>query len=121
MPQVVAAFGSLPGYVLATTNYTITFVFDRPMNPAINPVVTLSNTTAGATSPHPPGPGSWATISNVSAAYTTGPITFGAGMDGLVAVLISGAKDNLGHSMAPTNPLTLNVRPRTKRRRKSRG
>lgn len=108
LPLVTNVTRNLPSVVPATTNFILTFRFNRGMNPAITPLVVLTNPAAGAQAVVPPG-GNWSTNAAANDTFATLPITFGAGMDGTNFVWISQAQDLGGSTLALTNPLSFVV------------
>ncbi|HWD18888.1 MAG TPA: immunoglobulin domain-containing protein [Verrucomicrobiae bacterium] len=109
-PIILLAQGSQASPVPATTNFVLTFQFDRSMNTNVAPVLLLSNAAPGAVQAAPPAGGRWISSAVSNDTYVSGPITFGNRMDGNVQVFISAAQDPLGNALALSNPLTLVVK-----------
>jgi uncharacterized repeat protein (TIGR03803 family) len=106
LPQLISASDNYPNPVPETGNFRLTLQFDRAMNTAIPPAILFTNLTTPATAePSVGANGTWLNNS----VYAAPPIAFGPGDDGTVEVVVSGAQDTDGHTMAPTNALTLTV------------
>ena len=111
-PVIQSVTANYRNPVPATTNFTLSFQFDRSMNAksTVAPVILLTNAAPGSVQAASPKFGSWTRSFQANDTYNTGPITFTNGMDGQVQVFISGAQDTFGRSLALTNPITLLVK-----------
>ncbi|HWD20921.1 MAG TPA: LamG-like jellyroll fold domain-containing protein, partial [Verrucomicrobiae bacterium] len=112
LPLVASAFGNSNSPVGATANFTVSIRFDRSMLTSAPPVILLTNS-ASAAQPVVPLGGLWSTTSALNDTFTTGPILLTNGMDGTVAVFVSGAADLAGDVMVLTNAFnfTLDATP----------
>jgi hypothetical protein len=108
-PLIVNVTANYGSPVPKTTNFILQLQFDRSMNSAISPIITLSNAGPNTVQPTVGIGGQWSTRVFASDTYTAPPITFGPGMDGTVQVLASGAADTNGNKLILTNILTLQV------------
>ncbi|MBW2108670.1 MAG: hypothetical protein JRI36_08410, partial [Deltaproteobacteria bacterium] len=84
--------------VSATDNYRLTIQFNSAMDPAVEPVVTL--TSSGGTDPIVPAGGQWLTTRYANDTYTTPDIVLSQGMDGTLTAGVSAAQDWAGNPMA---------------------
>lgn len=108
LPLVTNVTRNLANVVPATTNFVLTFQFNRSMNPNLTPLLGLTNPAAAIPAVVPPG-GVWSTGAVANDTFATLPITFTTGMDGTNQVWISQAQDLGGSSLALTNPLSFVV------------
>ncbi|HEY9510213.1 MAG TPA: CARDB domain-containing protein, partial [Verrucomicrobiae bacterium] len=108
VPQVTNTIANFPNPIPATTNLTLTFRFDRSMDPNITPVVTLTNS-ATTLQPESPNTGTWTSGALLNDTYVTPRINITAGMGGTNRVFIAGAHDTNGNNLALTNTFVLVV------------
>ncbi len=101
-PVVTRVEVNLPNIVPATTNFQISFQFDRTMNTNVDPTVLLTNN-ATVLQPTVESNGLWSTTSFANDTYTAPRITFVKGMDGTNQVFISNAQDPSGNILSLTN------------------
>ena len=104
----VGGYTTVTNPVPASTEYRVTLQFDRTMDPAVNPVVVLTNT-SGAAQPAVSGAGYWLTTIEANDTYRSPAYGFGTGLDGLTLVKVSRAQDAAGLVMSPANVLALTV------------
>ena len=109
VPQLVAATANHASPFPATTNLVLTFRFDRSMQPAVTPVIYLTNSATVLQPTVPTTGGNWTTSTFANDTYVTPAITLSTGMDGTNQVFISGATDVNGYTLALTNPINLKV------------
>ena len=102
LPLLTKVGVNFPNPVPATTNFIITLQFDRSMNPAILPVVVLTNATASL-QPSVAANGHWTATAQANDTYVTPPITFIIGMDGTNQLWVSGAQAANGGLLGLTN------------------
>ncbi|MBI4325651.1 MAG: hypothetical protein HY674_10355, partial [Chloroflexi bacterium] len=81
LPVVVNSSASINDPVPATTNFVLTFQFDRSMRSLPEPRIILTNVPA-AVQPIVPAGGVWSTTVLSNDTYRTPPIAFSTGMDG---------------------------------------
>jgi hypothetical protein len=98
LPAVVSASGSKSGVVPAALPYAISLRFDRAMNPAFSPVAILEST-AATPAPVFTGGGVWSRGQVENDTFTTAPVSFEAGHDGVFSLRLSGARDVVGREM----------------------
>ncbi|MBI5387108.1 MAG: VCBS repeat-containing protein [Verrucomicrobia bacterium] len=108
LPLVTNVTQNLANPVPATTNFVLSFQFNRSMNTNFTPVVALTNLAAPVQAVVPPG-GSWNAVAVSNDTFTLRPITFATGMDGTNRVWISQARDFSGGQLALTNVRTVVV------------
>jgi hypothetical protein len=108
-PVVTNVTVNLPNPVPATTNFQLTFRFDRTMNTNVTPQVLLTNSASGAVQPVVPPGGSWASAVVNNDTFYPPAITFVHGMDGTIQVFVSGAQDPLGGTVLRTNVYTVSL------------
>lgn len=108
LPLVIGTAANYPGLVPATTNYVLSFQFNRSMDTHFTPLVVLTNPAASVQAAVPAG-GSWSATAAPNDTFTLPPITFATGMDGAQSVWISQAQDLNGSVLALTNFLTIVV------------
>ncbi len=108
LPLVTNVTRNLASVVPATTNFVLTFQFNRSMDSNFPPLVVLTNP-APATQASVPTGGVWSQTAVSNDTFSTLPITFGPGMDGTNFVWISQGRDLGGSSLALTNPLSFVV------------
>lgn len=102
LPVLIGAWGSISNPVPITTNYHLSLQFDRAMNPAYEPVVTLTNAALTVQTQVKTG-GVWMTTTLTNDTYVTPSIGFGTGMDGTHKVWVAGGRDANGLALALTN------------------
>src|ERR1019366_8742108 len=102
LPLLTNVSVNSPNPVPATTNFIITLQFDRGMNPAILPLVVLTNATASL-QPSVAANGHWTATAQANDTYVTPPITLIMGMDGTNQMLVSGAEAANGGLLGVTN------------------
>ncbi|PWU11941.1 MAG: hypothetical protein C5B50_22285 [Verrucomicrobia bacterium] len=103
VPVVTNVSANFPSPVPATTNFQLAFRFDRTMDTNFTPQITLTNSTAGASQPVVSPGGHWSSVALNNDTFAPPPVTLTQGMDGTIAVFISGARDSLGASIGLTN------------------
>ena len=108
LPLIIGTTANYPGLVPATTNYVLSFQFNRSMDTRFTPLVVLTNSAASVQAVVPAG-GSWSATAAANDTFTLPPITFSTGMDGANSVWVSRAQDLNCSALAPTNVLTLVV------------
>lgn len=108
LPVLIGASGSISNPVPITTNYLLSLQFDRSMNPAYEPVVTLTNAALTVQTQVRTG-GVWRTTAVTNDTYVTPSISFGTGMDGTHKVWAIGGRDTNGLALALTNALQVVV------------
>ncbi|MBL9167077.1 MAG: VCBS repeat-containing protein [Verrucomicrobiales bacterium] len=104
----VGGYTTVTNPVPASSDYRISLQFDRSMNPAINPLVLVTNS-SGAAQPSLTGAGYWLSTIETNDTYRTPAIGFGPGLDGLSLVKVSRAQDKTGLTMAAADVLALVV------------
>jgi hypothetical protein len=102
-PLVTNVSVNFPIPVPATTNFQISFRFDRTMNINFTPQVKLTNSAPAAAQATVPAGGRWGSVIQNNDTFYLPPVTFTQGMDGTIQVFISGAQDPLGVSIGQTN------------------
>ena len=105
LPVVVGVSVNITNPVPLTTNYVLTFQFDRSMRETPKPLVVLTNAESAVQAVVGSG-GLWSTTVSNNDTYSTPPIIFATGMDGTNQVLISRALDLSGLTLDRTNVLT---------------
>lgn len=108
LPLVTNVTRSIANVVPATTNFALSFQFNRSMNTNVLPLVVLTNPAAAVQAVVPAG-GSWSATVVSNDTFATLPITFATGMDGTNFVWISQAQDLSGGQLGLTNPLSFVV------------
>jgi hypothetical protein len=108
LPLVTNVSRNLAGVVPATTNFVLSFQFNRSMNTNFTPVVTLTNPVLVAQTAVPTG-GVWTASIVSNDTFSTAPITFSSGMDGTNYAWIKLARDMSGSILALTNPASFVV------------
>ncbi|MHB8519117.1 MAG: FG-GAP-like repeat-containing protein [Limisphaerales bacterium] len=108
LPLITNVVANYPGPVPATTNFTLSFQFNRSMNTNFTPLVVLTNSAAPVQAAVPPG-GAWSATVSTNDTFSLPPVTFGAGMDGTNGVLVSSARDLNGGQLALTNVMLVVV------------
>ena len=102
LPVLVNVSLNLANPVPATTNFIVTVQFDRSMRTNPWPTIVLTNAVA-TLQPTVSGNGSWSATALSNDTYTTPPVTFISGMDGMNQIFVSAAQDLGGNVMALTN------------------
>lgn len=105
LPVVVGVSVNYTNPVPLTTNYVLSFQFDRSMRTASEPQVVLTNAQV-AVQAVVGGGGQWSTTASNNDTYSTPAITFVVGMDGTNQVWISKALDLAGLTIDRTNVYT---------------
>jgi hypothetical protein len=108
-PQVKSVSRSKSNPVPATTNFLVSVVFDRSMQPGFPPLVVFTNEAAPSRSFIASNNGVWTKTYTANDTYKLKALTFGAGDDGDYGVLVSGAVDLFGSAMGETNAATVVV------------
>ncbi|NOY46220.1 MAG: hypothetical protein GXP50_12340, partial [Deltaproteobacteria bacterium] len=98
-PRVAAVEANYLSPVNAVDTYRLTVRFDSAMDPAAEPVLTITGT--GASAPAVPPGGTWSTTFHPNDTYTTPFIALSGGMDGEWTVAVSAARDHAGNPMEP--------------------
>ena len=98
-PEVESVKAFFISPVSATENYKLTIQFNSAMDPAVDPVVTL--TSSGSMDPVAPTGGQWLTTRFLNDTYTTPDIVLAQGMDGILTAGVSAARDWTGNTMIP--------------------
>lgn len=107
-PQVRMVSRNLQDPVPATTNFAVGIVFDRSMNPMVEPLVLFSNT-VDQSSFTASSNGVWGITTTSNDTFSLAPITWGSGMDGDYLVQVSLGTDLYGEAMGVTNAATIEV------------
>jgi fibronectin type 3 domain-containing protein len=102
LPVLVGVSVNYTNPVPMTTNYVLTFQFDRSMRSAPEPQVVLTNAQSLVQAVVPSG-GQWSTTASNNDTYSTPPIVIATGMDGTNQVWISKAQDLTGLTLDRTN------------------
>ena len=108
LPLVTNVTRSIANVVPATTNFVLSFQFNRSMNISFTPLVELTNPAVALQAVVPAG-GLWSAGAVANDTFSTLPITFSTGMDGTNFVWISMARDLGGGQLVLTNPLSFVV------------
>ncbi len=108
LPLVTNVAANQLNPVPATTNFVISFQFNRSMNTNFTPVVVFTNAAVPVQAVVPAG-GNWSSGAVSNDTFTLRPMTFGPGMDGTNSVFISQARDQGGVELARTNVRTVVV------------
>lgn len=102
LPLVTNVVANLPNPVPATTNFQLSFQFNRSMNTNAAPLVVLSNRQTTVQITIASG-GAWSATRTSNDTYTIPPVTFATGADGTNDVFLSLAQDLNGGAVALTN------------------
>ncbi len=102
LPVVVNVSVNYTNPVPLTTNYVLTFQFDRSMRGTPEPQIVLTNAQS-AVQPVVASGGQWSTTASNNDTYSTPPIVLTTGMDGTNQVWISKAQDLSGLTLDRTN------------------
>jgi CARDB/Divergent InlB B-repeat domain/Bacterial Ig-like domain len=108
-PLIAGVSANFNNPVPATNDFILSLRFDRTMATNVLPIVTLTNSAAGALQPTVPTNGSWTSVVVANDTYQTPPIAFIHGMDGTNLAEVSGAQDLFGDTLAPTNAYSVVV------------
>ncbi|MDP0500164.1 MAG: FG-GAP-like repeat-containing protein [Verrucomicrobiota bacterium JB022] len=106
LPTVTSATPSIPTaqFVTEGAEFRVTLVFDRAMNPSIQPTVAIASANAANVPTFPTG-GTW-TANNT---WLSKILTFGAGATGDYTLTVSDATDTDGRTMNAAQVLTFKV------------
>ncbi|MCC7202037.1 MAG: right-handed parallel beta-helix repeat-containing protein, partial [Nitrospirae bacterium] len=85
--------------VSATNNYRLTIQFNSSMDTTAEPLALLTST--GGINPVIPAGGTWMTTLYPNDTYSTPDIVLSQGMDGIISLSVSGARDWAGNTMLP--------------------
>ncbi|MCK5801945.1 MAG: hypothetical protein KAI66_03895, partial [Lentisphaeria bacterium] len=107
-PQVKQVSRNFQDPVPATTNFAVGIVFDRSMNPAVEPLVLFSNT-VDQSSFAASSNGIWGATTISNDTFSLVPITWGSGMDGDYVIQVSLGTDLYGEAMGVTNAALIEV------------
>ncbi|VGO16047.1 hypothetical protein PDESU_04637 [Pontiella desulfatans] len=108
-PQVKSVSRSKADPVPATTNFLVDVVFDRSMEPGVDPLVVFTNEAAPGLTFIASSNGVWQTTYTENDTFSLEPISFSAGDDGDYGVLVSLATDLYGAVIVETNAAMVEV------------
>jgi hypothetical protein len=95
--QLIDVKGNYVSPVSATDDYRLYFRFNTSMDTQINPIITLNST--GTTVPIIPDGGTWMGSVEDNDTFVTHDIQLTQGMDGIISVDVSNAKDLFGNEI----------------------
>lgn len=107
-PQVHMISRNLRDPVPATTNFAMGIIFDRSMDPMVEPLILFSNT-VDQSSFLAASNGVWESTTTSNDTFSLTPISWGRGMDGDYMVHVSQGTDLYGEMMGVTNAVTIEV------------